>query len=117
MLFSLAFSYTYVQAKLYNNPKGYLTIPDGVGESSSSDSGLALPRGEDVGQRRNPKVSSASPTENEPQDLSMASGAADGCGSSSVAKSALFTSPKKAFMMRNAATRETERTGADDGLV
>lgn len=52
---------------------------------------------------------SADPPSNEPQDLSMAS------SSSSSKMVSSFTSPKKAFMLRDAANRESERSSAGEG--
>ncbi len=53
------------------------------------------------------------PSSNEPQDLSMSSGASSSSSSAGPSTSkASFTSPKKAFMLRDAATRESERTSS-----
>ena len=55
-------------------------------------------------------ASSPSPS-NEPQDLSMSGSVDLSLPSSSSSKTPSFTSPKKAFMMRDAAIRESERAG------
>ncbi len=59
------------------------------------------------------QASSSSSPSNEPQDLSISGGGGASVDLSmpSSSKTTSFTSPKKAFMMRDAAIRESERAG------